>query len=133
MKAKWRRRPAPVCPVCGDYRPRYYRLSDPRTVRILFVSDGISDGHAWATFYRKPNGSLRRMATPKLPMRQGSQEGLSAQQLAQRDLNRYALARRLADCCRVCGCTENHPCDEGCGWADDSHTLCSLCAELPCC
>ncbi len=34
--------------------------------------------------------------------------------------------------CRVCGCTEDAPCDDGldtCYWADPSETLCSVCAR----
>jgi hypothetical protein len=29
--------------------------------------------------------------------------------------------------CRVCGCTDDDPCDEGCEWVEDD--LCSACAE----
>jgi hypothetical protein len=29
--------------------------------------------------------------------------------------------------CRVCGCTDNAACPDGCYWVDDSHTLCSEC------
>ncbi len=35
--------------------------------------------------------------------------------------------------CRVCGCTETSPCFNPkygyCWWADDTHTLCSHCAD----
>ena len=35
--------------------------------------------------------------------------------------------------CRVCGCTEHSPCYHPtygyCWWADESHTICSHCAE----
>jgi hypothetical protein len=30
--------------------------------------------------------------------------------------------------CRICGCTDQRSCPGGCGWADDSHTLCTICA-----
>lgn len=28
------------------------------------------------------------------------------------------------DTCRVCGCTDERGCLEGCAWADEEHTLC---------
>lgn len=31
--------------------------------------------------------------------------------------------------CRVCGCTDEHGCDEGCCWVEED--LCSQCAEEP--
>lgn len=35
--------------------------------------------------------------------------------------------------CRICGCTDNDPCFNTqvgyCWWTDDSHTLCSHCAD----
>jgi ParB/RepB/Spo0J family partition protein len=30
--------------------------------------------------------------------------------------------------CRVCGCTHNNPCPEGCAWTDETETLCTVCA-----
>ena len=30
--------------------------------------------------------------------------------------------------CTVCECTEQNPCDGGCGWTDDTRTLCDACA-----
>jgi len=27
--------------------------------------------------------------------------------------------------CRVCGCTDNNACPEGCSWADSTYTLCT--------
>lgn len=32
--------------------------------------------------------------------------------------------------CRWCGCTEDNPCEAGCGWASRRQTLCSACVEL---
>ena len=57
--------------------------------RSLFVSDGISSGRSWGTFYRKPSGSLARVKSPKLPMRPTASE-------AQADLDIYAITHRLA-------------------------------------
>ena len=31
--------------------------------------------------------------------------------------------------CKSCGCTDDHACEEGCGWVDHTHTLCSACVE----
>lgn len=31
--------------------------------------------------------------------------------------------------CMACGCTDEKACEGGCGWADETHTLCSRCAE----
>lgn len=39
-----------------------------RQGRRLFVSDGISSGKAFGTFYRKPFGSLKRLVSKSLPM-----------------------------------------------------------------
>jgi len=41
-----------------------------------------------------------------------------------------------AGTCRVCGCTDEYGCDDGCAWADAEHTLCTNCvgaetAETP--
>lgn len=33
--------------------------------------------------------------------------------------------------CRVCGCTDDAACPEGCAWADATHTICTSCAEGP--
>lgn len=30
--------------------------------------------------------------------------------------------------CRVCGCTQNDPCEPPCGWAEDD--LCSACVDV---
>lgn len=38
--------------------------------RVLFVADGISGGKWWATYYRKPSGSLKRLASKFLPLRE---------------------------------------------------------------
>lgn len=37
----------------------------------------------------------------------------------------YLLTMVVRDC-RVCGCTENDACDEGCSWVE--YDLCSACA-----
>ena len=52
--------------------------------RLLFVSDGISGGEAWGTFYRKPSGALKRYRG--LEMRDEHEE-------AERDLDTYARLR----------------------------------------
>lgn len=35
--------------------------------------------------------------------------------------------------CKICGCTDNDPCENpdygACWWVDDSHELCSHCAD----
>jgi ParB/RepB/Spo0J family partition protein len=31
--------------------------------------------------------------------------------------------------CRVCGCTEDNPCAEGCAWADKDKTICTKCIK----
>jgi len=55
--------------------------------RIIFVSDGISDGRHWGTFHRKPSGALARIKSKFLPMRDIRED-------AQADLDRYAIARK---------------------------------------
>jgi len=60
-----------------------YEFRRDRRTRILFVSDGISGGRSWATYYRKPSGSLARLKTPRLPLRASRAE-------AQADLDEYA-------------------------------------------
>jgi ribosomal protein L13 len=54
-----------------------------KTGRVLFVSDGISDGRSWGVFYRKPSGGLKRVVSKYLPM-------VATRQEAQRNLNLYA-------------------------------------------
>ena len=55
--------------------------------RVLFVSDGISNGLAFGTFYRKPSGGLARVKTIYLPMRDTFPK-------AQSDLDLYAQRKR---------------------------------------
>lgn len=31
--------------------------------------------------------------------------------------------------CRVCGCTDNHACPNGCEWSDIDETLCTVCED----
>lgn len=31
--------------------------------------------------------------------------------------------------CRICGCTQENPCPEGCAWTDKTRTLCTACAN----
>lgn len=31
--------------------------------------------------------------------------------------------------CKVCGCTEEHACEQGCSWVDGTETMCSACIE----
>mgnify|MGYP003423244338 CR=1 FL=1 len=38
------------------------------------------------------------------------------------------MAERLRTC-RVCGCTDDLACPEGCFWLDDRDDLCSACAD----
>ncbi len=38
--------------------------------------------------------------------------------------------RRRVSVCRVCGCTDDHACPQGCAWADKDHTLCTACADV---
>lgn len=61
---------------------RYYRSKQG----FLFVSDGISNGRTWSTYYRTRTGSLRRLKM--MPLRQTREE-------AQADLDAYAQARGL--------------------------------------
>ncbi|MGE5594155.1 MAG: hypothetical protein ACM3X3_10815 [Betaproteobacteria bacterium] len=53
---------------------------------FLFVSDGISQGRMWSTYYRTRTGSLRRLKT--MPVRE-------TREAAQADLDAYAEAKRL--------------------------------------
>ncbi len=53
---------------------------------LLFVSDGISGGWTWSTYYRTRTRSLRRLKT--MPVRE-------TREAAQADLDAYAQARRL--------------------------------------
>ena len=39
-----------------------------------FVSDGISGGRVWATYRRRPNGSLERVKSRRLPLRPTREE-----------------------------------------------------------
>lgn len=33
----------------------------------------------------------------------------------------------IAGTCQICGCTDDRACEGGCGWADDDHTICTVC------
>jgi ParB family chromosome partitioning protein len=41
-----------------------------------------------------------------------------------------AAARTKRGTCRVCGCTDDHACPNGCFWLDQSETLCSTCGTV---
>lgn len=56
--------------------------------RILFVGSGISNGTSWMTLYQKSNGSLRRVKSKFLPIREMREQ-------AQQDLDRYAEKRNM--------------------------------------
>ncbi len=62
-----------------------------------FVDDGISQGRAWATYRRRPTGSLQRVKSPALPLREDKAQAEHdlAVWLAERaPMNRQARARR---------------------------------------
>lgn len=61
-----------------------------RLGRVLFVHDGLSSDKRWGTFYRRDNGSLRRVCSPYLPMRADRAD-------AEGDLELYATAHRLPE------------------------------------
>jgi hypothetical protein len=46
-------------------------------------------------------------------------------------MNAYllGLTAGLPGVCRVCGCTQDSGCAEGCSWVDATCTLCSACNE----
>lgn len=52
----------------------------------IFVAQGL--GNAYGTFYRKPNGSLKRVVSPDMPMTCSSMS-------AAYNLNKYAVKNRL--------------------------------------
>jgi hypothetical protein len=86
--------------LIDDWRLKKMEYIDQKG-RNLFVSSGISGGEMWATFFRKPSGSLKRVTSKSLPMR-------CSRQIAQDDLDRYAVKKRLIierDGC-VAGCPE---------------------------
>lgn len=56
--------------------------------RTLFVSPALTNGSTWMTVYAKPNGSLKRVKSKWLPLRETREE-------AQRDLDRFAEERGL--------------------------------------
>lgn len=60
--------------------PKAYR---DKQGRILFVSGGISSGKSWMTCYRKPSGSLKRVVSANLPLRDRRDQ-------AEADLREYA-------------------------------------------
>lgn len=62
--------------------------------RVLFVGCGLTNGTSWMTFYTKPNGSLRRVNSKFLPIRESREE-------AQRDLDKYAKERGLGEVTRT--------------------------------
>lgn len=44
-------------------------LTHPLTGAEYLISDGISNGRTWGTYIRNPNGSLRRLCSHRLPLR----------------------------------------------------------------
>lgn len=101
--------------------------------RTVFVSDGISQGTSWGTFFRTASGSLKRLTSPRLPMRPTKEE-------AQRDLDawvdhfNYSLHTwseqqlHIVRACKHCGCTDGDPCEGGCEWVKPG--VCSNCMDV---
>lgn len=58
--------------------------------RVFFVSDGIGKGKSFGTFLRKPSGSLRRLVSVYLPMRDRRDQ-------AEADLREYAKKNGFED------------------------------------
>ena len=54
----------------------------PKTGEEYVISDGISEGRSWGTYTRRPNGSLKRVVSPKVPVRASREE-------AEADLKRW--------------------------------------------
>ncbi len=71
-----------------ESKPGWIDYTDRRG-RRLFVHDGISNHSTFGTFYRKPSGSLKRLVSKNLPMRDTAVE-------AQADLNRFARSNGYA-------------------------------------
>lgn len=44
-------------------------------------------------------------------------------------ITKFALVNRPGKC-RWCGCTHDRPCDNVCGWADRTQTLCTECVPV---
>ena len=44
--------------------------------RIYEINEGLSRGKTWGTYERKPNGALRRIVSPRLPLRATREEAL---------------------------------------------------------
>jgi len=92
--------------------------------RILGVSSGISNGAVWLTVYRTPGKSGKhRVVSSALSERKD-------RNLAQADLDKYAVKKKLPKCCRVCGCTKDRACAGGCAWNSADVTICTACAEI---
>ena len=56
--------------------------------RVLYISPALTNGSTWMTVYSKENGSLRRVKSKWLPLRETREQ-------AQEDLDRYAEERGL--------------------------------------
>ena len=56
-------------------QPPYSRVHGMTGTRF-FVDDGISQGEWWATYTRKPNGSMKRLVSRHLPLRPTPEEAL---------------------------------------------------------
>jgi hypothetical protein len=81
--------------ICETMRRGWnHAYRDPKG-RVLFVHDGISGGRWWATYWRPKAWTLRRLKSPKLPLRRTRAEALS-------DLNQYAADNGLVDVCQGC-------------------------------
>lgn len=112
--------------------------------RVTLAVGGGLGGKSWAT-YKQREGSRghHRLTSPLCPVRETPEE-------AEADLAAYCAMRlgctgplyelvrryqarirelegQLGDVrrCRVCGCTDEYGCDEGCYWVEED--LCSAC------
>ena len=58
--------------------------------RVLYVSPALTNGTTWMTVYSKENGSLKRVKSKWLPLRETREQ-------AQGDLDKYAEERGMGE------------------------------------
>lgn len=112
----------------------YRQITDKgMSYRTIFVSDGISQGKSWGTFFWTATGSIKRLTSPKLPMRPTKEQ-------AQADLDDFVQCKNgsfhtyseqqlhIVRACKHCGCTDGDGCDGRCYWVKPG--VCSNCMDV---
>lgn len=98
-------------------------------VEMGFEALGIRNPWAWDEHREVIDAACKRYRVDRRRLEAEAKKQLAA---AEKVAEKAAAGQTEATpgTCKVCGCTETTPCEDGCAWADSSRTVCTACVEL---